>query len=90
MFVCVLCVVLWCLLLIAVVYKYFKRTIEWSVSTFDSLNLTLILQLVVVCAYISNFHFYCYSVHEYCVVLIIHICSNYCRYYVYYYYHCCY
>jgi hypothetical protein len=50
MFICVLCVVLWCLLVIVVVFKYFKRTIEWFVSTFDSLNLTLVLQLVVTCA----------------------------------------
>jgi hypothetical protein len=56
MFVCVLRVVLWCLLVMAVVFKHFKRRTERFVSTFDSLNVTLILQLVVLCAYLNDLH----------------------------------
>jgi len=40
---------------------------------FYSLNVTLILQLVVICAYLSNFHLYCYSVYEGCIILIIYV-----------------
>jgi hypothetical protein len=58
----------------AVVFKYFKWwRIEWFASTFDSLNVTLIIQLVVIFAHLSNFHLYCYWVYENCVILIVHV-----------------